>query len=234
LSQCLRLTNLTPIIASFCFPATILFISIGLSKVFSVVLDLLIFLPPGIISDDAITKTRQQFNGSFGLLFGGRQEIFSSYYAWEDKPFFGWGSWAQDPNSKYRYIGYETMGKLGYDFDFEKEFKAVELGFTSTYIPTHSVILSLLAWGGILSTIPFYVFLSNYISQFLKIISQKNLSPPFFVSYAFINSLWNIAFSPFGFTNRLGIAISCALVISYSKEMSILHHKTLTTGAINS
>jgi len=234
LSQCLRLTNLTPIIASFCFPATILFISIGLSKVFSVVLDLLIFLPPGIISDDAITKTRQQFNGSFGLLFGGRQEIFSSYYAWEDKPLLGWGSWAQDPNSKYRYIGYETMGKLGYDFDFEKEFKAVELGFTSTYIPTHSVILSLLAWGGLLSTIPFYVFLSNYISQFLKIISQKNLSPPFFVSYAFINSLWNIAFSPFGFTNRLGIAISCALVISYSKEMSILHHKTLTTGAINS
>jgi hypothetical protein len=77
-------------------------------------------------------------------------------------------------------------------------------------------------------------YASNYISQFLKIISQKNLSPPFFVSYAFINSLWNIAFSPFGFTNRLGIAISCALVISYSKEMSILHHKTLTTGAINS
>ena len=234
LSQCLRLANLTPIIASFCFPAVILFISIGLSKVFSVVLDMLVFLPPGIISDDAITKTRQQFNGSFGLLFGGRQEIFSSYYAWEDKPLFGWGSWAQDPNSKYRYIGYETMNNLGYDFDFEKEFKAIQLGFTSTYIPTHSVILSLLAWGGIFSTVPFYVFLSNYISQFLRIISQNNLSPPFFVSYAFINSLWNISFSPFGFTNRLGIAISCALVISYSKEMSNLHHKILTAGAINS
>ena len=233
LSQCLRLTNLTPIIASFCFPAVILSISIGLSKVFSVVLDLLTFLPPGLISDDAITKTRQQFNGSFGLLFGGRQELFSSFFAWQDKWLFGWGSWAQDPNSKYRYIGYETMSKLGYDFDFEKEFKAVELGFTSTFIPTHSVILSLLAWGGTLSTVPFYIFLSNYISQYLRIISQKNLSPPFFISYAFINSLWNITFSPFGFTNRLGIAISCALVISYSKEMSVLHHKTLTTGAIN-
>jgi hypothetical protein len=233
LSQCLRLTNLTPIIASFCFPAVILFISIGLSKVFSVVLDLLTFLPPGIISDDAITKTRQQFNGSFGLLFGGRQELFSSFFAWQDKWLFGWGSWAQDPNSKYRYIGYETMSKLGYDFDFEKEFKAVELGFTSTFIPTHSVILSLLAWGGTLSTVPFYIFLSNYISQYLRIISQMNLSPPFFISYAFINSLWNITFSPFGFTNRLGIAISCALVISYSKKMYALHHKTLTMGAIN-
>jgi len=234
LSQSLRLTNLTPIVASFCFPAVLLSISVGLSKVFSVILDLLIFLPPGIISDDAITKTKQQFNGSFGLLFGGRQEIFSSYFAWQDKWLFGWGSWAQDPNSKYRYIGYETMGKLGYDFDFEKEFKAVELGFTSTFIPTHSVILSLLAWGGILSTVPFYVFLSNYISQFLNIISQKNLSPPIFISYAFINSLWNITFSPFGFTNRLGIAISCALVISYSKEMSTLHPKALTKGAFHS
>ena len=234
LSRYLQITNLTPIIASFCFPAVILFISIGLSKLFSVVLDLLIFLPPGIISDDAVTKTRQQFNGSFGLLFGGRQELFSSFFAWQDKWLFGWGSWAEDPpNSKYRYIGYEMMSKLGYDFDFEKEFKAVELGFTSTFIPTHSVILSLLAWGGILSTVPFYIFLSNYISQFLKILSQKNLTPPFFISYAFINSLWNITFSPFGYTNRIGVAISCALVISYSKEMSTLHHQTSTTGAID-
>jgi hypothetical protein len=72
------------------------------------------------------------------------------------------------------------------------------------------------------------------MSQFLNIISQKNLSPPIFISYAFINSLWNITFSPFGFTNRLGIAISCALVISYSKEMSTLHPKALTKGAIHS
>lgn len=233
LSQNLRITNLTPIVASFCFPAVILSISIGLSKVFSVVLDLLIFLPPGIISDDSINKTRQQFNGSFGLLFGGRQEIFSAFVAWQDKWLFGWGSWATDPNSRYRYIGYELMNEFGYELEFEKSFKAIELGFVSTYIPTHSVILSLLAWGGILSTIPFYVFLSNYISQFLKIPSQKNLSPPFFISYAFINSLWNITFSPFGFTNRLLIAISCALVISYAKEMSTLHRKTLTTSAIN-
>lgn len=230
----LKINMLSPIAASFLFPVVVLFISISLSIAASVVLDFLTFLPEGLISEVAIAKTREQFTGSFGLLFGGRSEIFSSLIAWKQKWLLGWGSWAVDPNDQFELAGLESMINFGYQPDLEQFSNLVLAGLSHVFIPTHSPILSLLVWGGILSVIPFYIFVASFVSIFLQSISTARASPPFFVAFVFVYSLWNMLFSPFSYGHRVGLALSCALVISYAKEKSCSQHETPAEGGIRS
>lgn len=216
----LQILNLNSLKVSLLLPSGLLVLSIALSFAATLVLNIVSIMPQGLISDVAISKTQYQMTGQLGLLFGGRFDIFAAFIAWNQKPWLGWGSWALDPNDYFEIAGYKLMNELGYQFDLVNLINLIDAGITYPFIPTHSALLNLLVWGGLLSLIPFYIFFATYISNFLRTISRRVSSTPLFLSLTFMNSVWSILFSPFGYTQRLEAAIWVALVMSYSGSNS--------------
>jgi hypothetical protein len=164
-------------------------------------------------------------NGDFGLIFGGRIEIFSTILAWIEKPLFGWGSWAQDPGNYFRIAGRELMTRFNYDVSFADIESFRRQGYDG-FIPTHSALLNLVVWSGIIGAFPFYVFVLSYLKSFLLLLSNQFLIIPYYISYSFVFSIWSILFSPIGYTNRLVLIQYIAVVIAYLRQLEILSKST--------
>ena len=212
-----RQSDLISVIAiGLIFPFAILTISLALSFLASIAIELLRILPESIISLDVLDKTSSQMTGTFGLIFGGRTEIFSAIPAWLQKPLFGWGGWAKDPNNYFRDLGTLLQDKYSYVIDFEKQNFISEMG--SGLIPTHSALLNLVVWSGLAGAIPFYYFLTSYIRSFIQYLSVPGKILPYYISYSFFSSIWIILFSPIGYSNRPDLILSIGLLISFFTE----------------
>jgi hypothetical protein len=212
-----RQSDLISVIAiGLIFPFAILTISLALSFLASIAIELLRILPESIISLDVLDKTSSQMTGTFGLIFGGRTEIFSAIPAWLQKPLFGWGGWAKDPNNYFRDLGTLLQDKYSYVIDFEKQNFISEMG--SGLIPTHSALLNLVVWSGLAGAIPFYYFLTSYIRSFIQYLSVPGKILPYYISYSFFSSIWIILFSPIGYSNRPDLILLIGLLISFFTE----------------
>jgi hypothetical protein len=204
---------------AFAFPLLLVGISLLVSSLAPPLISLLL---QDVINPDALQKTIQQISGDFGLLFSGRAEIFSSYLAWLDKPLLGWGSWAIDPHNFYDLAGKNLMLQHNYTFDLDRYESYVELAGQGWLIPTHSVLLNLLVWSGLTGFIPTYIFFVYYIvAIYSSIKSSIYLSSPILYNLIFASTLciWNILFSPFGYSNRLSLSIVMAISLSWITDV---------------
>jgi hypothetical protein len=198
------------------FPLFLVFYSIALSQLSILGLSALELLPSGLVSSDAINKTQAQMSGDLGLLFGGRTEIFSSILAWQEKPIIGWGPWALDPGNYFRLAGREMMeNTFHYTTELDKLLASFEAGFQGL-IPTHSALLNLLVWGGLIAVVPFYSFFSIYLRRFISFSVLSGLNLPYYVAFVFVGSVWTILFSPMGFSNRILLILLISLSLSYT------------------
>lgn len=208
------------------------FLVLGVSIFFSLLSNQFIGLSELIgLQQQTLQKTISQSAGALGVLFGGRPEIFGAVAAWLDHPFLGWGSWAIDRGWHYYNIAYETYFKLGYTSDFINSLSMDSnelylLYQTKRFIPTHSLLLNALVWYGLFGFIPIYTWLVIYIRRFLTLsIENVSLLRYHVTLYIFLFSIWNVLFSPFGYSNRSLLAIMCAFVIRSCNQTSKYSHR---------
>ncbi|MDD5460864.1 MAG: hypothetical protein PHG00_04410 [Methylococcales bacterium] len=158
------------------------------------------------VSPEAAAKYRKQATSEYGIVLGGRSEIFISMQAFMDKPLLGHGSWAKDKGSYRRnYISQqsdngESVGKFQY---------AVNI---SDLIPSHSYLMGALVWSGILGGL-FWISLLN---SMLRIFIHSMNSLPLYFYNGMFGFVWNVFFSPFGADSRWSSAIFIAAFLSYT------------------
>ena len=155
---------------------------------------------PVVGSGPAGSPTPAPVSNPIGVLAGGRSELLTSPRAILDSPILGHGSWAKDA----RYVELQRQG-------------LIELGVPNgneptdpTLIPTHSYLLGSWVWAGLGGGLFWLAVVLLAVWMIARIyVVRPALSPLIVFSTTFL--LWNIAFSPYGNTQRLfatfGIAV---------------------------
>lgn len=118
------------------------------------------------------------------LLITGRTEIFAQWVAFTQKPLWGWGSWADDPNMYFHrlmLVFRDVDNGVPYDRD--------------SYIPNHSVVVGAGMTHGVFAlAIMFSIFVLIMKRAFTALYNKTPfVLPLLFVSVDFF---WNMWFSP--------------------------------------
>jgi hypothetical protein len=155
----------------------------------------------GLLGSDAQAKYLSQ-SGSLGVLIGGRSEVLVSSQAIIDSPVLGHGSWARDP--AYAELLNGRLGSLGY-----------EIGATSsdvTLIPAHSYLMQSWVWAGLLGGVFWLAIFGIAVWLLGNLYAFRvDLAPVLVFSTMLL--LWNIAFSPYGSSQRLLACFGIALCL---------------------
>lgn len=165
----------------------------------------------GMISAESAEKYFVQASGDYGMLLGGRSEIFISLQAFLDKPFFGHGSWALD-KSGYIDQFLSIRESLGYFSGGDES----EWGRTGL-IPYHSFIMGAAVWAGIGGFL-FWVYILYLIIILFKNSFQQL---PIYYYVGLFSCIWAIFFSPFGALNRFNTVVFLAFYFSYISFINI-------------
>jgi hypothetical protein len=165
----------------------------------------------GLLGHDAKEKYEAQSAGEFGLLLGGRVELFASTQAVIDSPIIGHGSWAKD----FRYVELlnERLAEFGYELPIDPE---------SELVPSHSYFMG--AWveaglGGAL----FWLWIFFSVSATLVALLRAPSSISGLVVFLGIGLVWAILFSPFGAEARIQAAFVIALMM-FAKSGAVSPH----------
>jgi hypothetical protein len=155
----------------------------------------------GLLGPEAQTKYLSQ-SGSLGVLIGGRSEVLVSSQAIIDSPILGHGSWAKDP--VYAELLDNTLSSLGY-----------EVGATSSdvaLIPAHSFLTQSWVWAGLLGGVFWLAVLGIAVWLLANLYASRVELAPLIV-FSTMLLLWNIAFSPYGYTMRVLSTYAIALCL---------------------
>lgn len=118
------------------------------------------------------------------LLISGRTEIFAQWVAFTQKPLWGWGSWADDPNMYFHRlmtIFKDVEGKIVLD--------------NEDSLPNHSIIVGAGMTHGILALIAmFSIFVLIVKRSFQSLYARPHLVLP--LLFVTVDFFWNMWFSP--------------------------------------
>ncbi len=155
----------------------------------------------GLLGSDAQAKYAEQ-SGTFGVLVGGRSEVLASTQAIIDSPILGHGSWAKD--FKYVDLLAERRSSLGYE---------VGAGYSDVgLIPAHSYLMGSWVWAGFLGGL-FWLAVAGIAVWLLANLYSFRVDLAPLLVFSTMLLLWNIAFSPYGFSGRIAAAYSIALCL---------------------
>jgi len=203
---------------------TLAILSIGAAGFASTLVDFVTHA--GYIDAESQAKNESQ-SQSGNLLLGGRPEFVIGLRAALDSPIIGHGSWAHD--MKY----FEMLN----DMEIE-EGVIPEQGDPDAeadgLIPGHSHIVTAWVWAGILGLI-FWIYLIWMI--FKGVVQVTILKPALAPLYMWmmLGTVWDIFFSPFAFTRRIGEAILIVIVADLiEKKVVVAPAVWRRMGAINS
>ena len=122
----------------------------------------------------------------FSLLLQGRSEWLVWPIAFAERPLFGWGSWAEDPDGRF------TLLRLAL---LETSPSANFLASDRNYIPVHSLIGVAFVWSGLLGLVAALWFLRIILSMGRRLSLLKTYLLPA-VTFLFLLMLWHYFFSP--------------------------------------
>jgi hypothetical protein len=155
------------------------------------------------LPQESANKFLMQASGDYGVLLGGRTEIFASISAFLDKPFLGHGSWAKD-NSGYSDLMLAKLFNSGY-------LESADVSYSSDLIPVHSYLMGAMVWSGIGGGL-FWLFLIRWLLK--SFVENINILGFYFYN-GLISIIWSIMFSPFGAAARWDSAVFIGVYISY-------------------
>ena len=155
----------------------------------------------GILGEYAESIYAQQGSGSYGVLLGGRSEIFVSSQAVWDSPFLGHGSWAKNPKYAQRILELENFG---YDVNY--------IAAESELIPTHSHIMGGWVEAGFLGMV-FWAWVLILVFRVMSnlYMVREPLGP--LITFLGFLMLWDILFSPFGAERRILMPFNIVLMM---------------------
>jgi hypothetical protein len=158
------------------------------------------FASGGYFGEDAKLKYEMQTAGGVGILLGGRSEVLISTEAILAKPFFGFGSYAENRELRLEYVALKAKinGEIP---DWDKNFVT-----RSDLIPSHSFLFGTWVNHGVFSAL-FWIFCLYIFYKALteSIFGQQSFSIAEFL--VFYTSIWHILFSPFGLSQRVEMSI---------------------------
>jgi hypothetical protein len=171
-----------------------------------------VFITPVVMSmlpSALVEKNLKQSSNTYGILLGGRMEIFSASRAFLDKPLLGHGSWPKDPSFKYKVYALQQLQASGSginssDFD-TPDFKQNDL------IPVHSHLFQGFVWSGLFGGLFWLYVLYLLVNTFLANFQGMR----FFFFLGLVQFTWNILFSPFGYSARFESALFLGAILSY-------------------
>jgi hypothetical protein len=143
----------------------------------------------GYLGDTARTTYERQA-GAFGVLLGGRAEIFVSTRAIMDAPVLGHGSWAKGPDYAVMLL---QLADYGYHVGTEV------LGWDR--IPTHSHFFGAWVEAGIVGAIFWGWTLSLAVRVLAGLHAVRSRLAPMIAFFGFM-FVWDVLFSPFGAERR--------------------------------
>lgn len=143
----------------------------------------------------------QQGSGSFGVLLGGRSEIFVSSQAVMDSPLIGHGSWAKNPKYAQRILELE---KFGYEVNY--------IAAESELIPTHSHLMGGWVEAGLLGAIFWFWVLLLVFRVLSNLYMVREPLAPMITFIGFL-MLWDVIFSPFGAERRVTVPFNIVLMM---------------------
>jgi O-antigen ligase len=162
----------------------------------------------GFLGAPAAKKYTQESSGNFGVLLGGRPELFASSNAIADSPLIGHGSWAKDPKYTNGLIG--ALSRNGYKPSGDLLYSIRHSGYL---IPSHSFLFQSWVEAGILGGIFWLVVLVLILSTLIVAFrGRPSLSP--LVAFLSMLLVWNIFFSPYGADQRLFAMFSVAALLT--------------------
>lgn len=149
-----------------------------------------------------LSKSLDQSSGILGPIVGARLEIFSIIQAFVDKPLLGHGSWPVDLGLYYHYLKESLSLQFGYSNEFNSR-----LGFyydnIAWYIPVHSIFWQPLVWSGLFGFVSFCFFLTRSF----RLATHGFNSLSLFSVYIYCFLLWNLFFSPLGYSHRFEFSV---------------------------
>ena len=156
----------------------------------------------GYVSERAWRTHERQASGSFGVLLGGRSEIYTAARAVMESPIIGHGSWAKDAGHAARFL---ELRLLGYDL---RPLSRLD----SDLIPTHSHLMGGWVEAGILGAV-FWLWVLFLTFRVLS--SLYRVREPLGPLIAFVGFviLWDVVFSPFGAERRLTVSFNVVLMM---------------------
>lgn len=132
-----------------------------------------------------LLRLENPFN-PFRLLLEGRSELLAWPIAFAERPLFGWGSWAEDPDGRF------TLLRLAL---LDAGNSANILASDRNYIPVHSLIGVAFVWSGLLGIIATLWLLRIILSMGGRLpLLKTHLLPA--VIFLFFQVLWHYFFSP--------------------------------------
>ncbi len=196
--------SVTPVTFALMIGCGLLF-SQGMVAIYSVAAE------NNLLGEAAKEKYEFQSSGDLGLLLSGRTESIGSTRAILDSPIIGHGSWARD--IRYTVLMVAALEASGV--------KMVGDPYQDDLIPTHSHILGSWVEAGFLGGLFWLFVLAITVGALYRCLKLADV-PATFVGYVLFSALWNVAFSPFANSARIGDAAALCLVLSIwrSAEMS--------------
>lgn len=163
----------------------------------------------GVLGEDAREKNEIQQNSALGLLLGGRPEILVSSVAVFDSPILGHGSYAKDLKylEMYRDLLIEAGDVQDENALLSNQDKEAELGA----IPAHSHLMGAWVFAGVLGAVFWGYVLFLVIRGIIRGTVLRPALLPIFC-YLSISFMWDILFSPFGYSERIAEAFVLVMV----------------------
>lgn len=160
----------------------------------------------GYMGEQELQKHQMQSESKIGLL-SGRSQFVAVFYAVQDSPILGHGSWAVD----YKGYGVRAMEWLG---EYEEIDRYYRSGFVDL-IPGHSHLMTAYVWHGLLGAV-FWVYVLVIIWRTFS----RNLGvvPELFgyLALTLPALTWAIFFSPFG--GRVGFVFAMVVYLLIRKK----------------
>jgi hypothetical protein len=122
----------------------------------------------------------------FSLLLQGRSEWLVWPIAFAERPVFGWGSWAEDPDGRFTLLRLALLESTG---------SVSDLYSSKNYIPVHSLIGVAFVWSGLLGLFVALWLLRIILSMGGRLPRLKTYLLPA-VTFLFFQVLWHYFFSP--------------------------------------
>jgi len=158
----------------------------------------------GLLGFHAQEKYDIESAGEFGVLVGGRGQIFSSALAIRDAPILGHGSWALDTD--YALQSHMIMRDLGYR-PLDRDPQAA-----TGVISSHSYLFGAWVDAGIAGAIFWaWVFTLEIRAMFALFRTTEPLSP--LIAFFVVLLAWDLLFSPYGAQQRLFAAYEIVLAV---------------------
>ncbi|MFX4296134.1 hypothetical protein [Pseudosulfitobacter pseudonitzschiae] len=121
------------------------------------------------------------------LLLTGRLEWLVWPIAFAERPLFGWGSWAEDPDGRFTFL------KLALLNTGTSAINAVDAKVN--YIPVHSLIGAAFVWSGLLGLFAIVWFLRVVLAMGRRLLLAKSYLLPAAI-FLFYMLIWHFLFSP--------------------------------------